>query len=516
MQKKGFAKTPQLLSAFANAVNSLNGQYIVSVDMGSDSEDMKYIHKTTQYVIGYDQEEGGAGDPGLFTARGVLAGMKSAAREKWASSSLRNKKILVMGLGDVGLPLSKTLIEMGAHLIVADIDLKKIQAIREYNSDIKVVGPEEIYFTKCDFFAPCAGGGLLTSQNAQDFQCQIIAGASNNQLSEDSAGDILHEKGILYIPDFSINGGGLIGVVTHGLKKQSKQYTFEKIDQIGSLVQKIIRNSKKSRCPTHRVALDMAYKKYKIQHFKNKSKKELILINKIIDFILQYKYVFLTFIFICIASFAGYLVYIFLDNKNIQKEQTLIDQFQLQLIQEEKKYGGSILDDKASFLSPKKTIDYHLISKTVEKYLNFLKSKEKPKPIHWAAGIELGYFLIQYGKTEMALQLLEFLSSKAKSRQWLYHLMILNLGSLFMKEKNYTRAIHLFSMVLSEDRVLSFHLEAWFKTAVCYEALGKHEKAQEIYSMIQEKQEGVLYKKRASDYDRLLRVQQKLKQARKD
>lgn len=275
LAKRGFRKTPQLLSAFANAVNSLNGQYIVSVDMGSDSEDMKSIHKTTRHVIGYDQKEGGAGDPGLFTARGVLAGMKAAAVEKWASSSLRNKKILVMGLGDVGHPLSKALIELKADLIVSDIDLKKIQALKEYCPNIKVAGPEEIYFTKCDFFAPCAGGSVFTSQNAQDFQCRVIAGAANNQLREDSAGDILHEKGVLYIPDFSINGGGLIGVVTHGLKKQSEQRAFEKIDQIGDLVQNILVQSKKHNLPTHQVALDMAHKKYKTRHLKTKVKRSL-------------------------------------------------------------------------------------------------------------------------------------------------------------------------------------------------------------------------------------------------
>lgn len=237
------------------------------------------------------------------------------------------------------------------------------------------------------------------------------------------------------------------------------------------------------------------------------------MITRITEFILKYKYAFLACALLCTGSFAGYLIYIFLKTKNIQKEQALIDQFYSQLAQEEKKHGGSILDSKSSFLSSKKTADYRLISKTAEKYINFLKSKDRPQPIHWAAGVELGYFLIQYSQSGLALQLLESISSKVKSSQWLYHLMLFNLGSLFMKEKNYTRAVYLFSIILSEEKEQVFHLEAWFKTAVCYEALGKNKQAREIYSMIQEKQEGILYKERAGDYDRLLRIQQKLNQA---
>ena len=276
LKKRGFRKTPQLLSAFANAVNSLNGQYIVSVDMGSDSEDMRFIRQKTDHVIGYDEKEGGAGDPGIFTARGILAGMRSAAVEKWASPSLKNRTCLVMGIGDVGLPLSRTLIESGAHLIVCDTSLEKLQKIKEYSDKIQVIGPNEIYSTKCDFFCPCALGDIFTAENAKDFQCQIIAGAANNQLHNDSAGVVLHQRGLLYLPDFAINAGGLIGVVTRGLQKKNEQMTFEKVDQIGNLIKNIIQTSKKRNEPTYKTALDMAHKKYKIQHLKTKIKRNSV------------------------------------------------------------------------------------------------------------------------------------------------------------------------------------------------------------------------------------------------
>ena len=264
------------MSAFANAVNSLNGQYIVSVDMGSDSEDMHFIHQKTNYVIGYDEKEGGAGDPGIFTAQGILAGIRSAAVEKWASSSLKNRTFLIMGIGDVGLPLSRTLVDLGANLIVCDVSLEKLQKIKEYSSSVQVIGPNEIYSTKCDFFCPCALGDVFTVENSKDFQCQVIAGAANNQLHHDSAGAVLHQRGILYLPDFAVNAGGLIGVVTRGLKKKSEQITFEKVDQIGNLIKNIIQTSKKKNEPTYKTALDMAHKKYKIQHLKTKIKRSSV------------------------------------------------------------------------------------------------------------------------------------------------------------------------------------------------------------------------------------------------
>ncbi len=231
---------------------------------------------------------------------------------------------------------------------------------------------------------------------------------------------------------------------------------------------------------------------------------------KWLEILSRYKYIVISVGIAMVAVYGGYLTYGFLNDKENQKEESLIYQYKSKLVQVEKKHGGAILDKASQFLSAKKVKDYKLIENEVNNYTNFLKSRKNSKPVHWIAAIELSYFLIKYDREKQALQLLESISLQKSDENWLYQLLVLKLGSMFMEEKNYTRAVHLFSIILSEESAQPFHLEAWFKTALCYESLGENEKAKEIYSLIQEKQEASLYKDRATHYNRLLQIKQKI------
>lgn len=264
-----FKKTPQLLKSFAQAINSLGGKYIVSVDMGSDSEDMEFIKHTTDHVIGYNRDKGGAGDPGVYTARGVLAGMRTALQEKWSTSSFKDRKICVIGLGGVGRPLCKSLIEEGASLVVSDIDEKQVHEIKKYGN-VEVVEPKKAHQVHCDIFSPCAAGDVLTEESIKELNCQVIAGAANNQLKSEEEGKALFQRGILYLPDFAVNAGGLVGVVLEGIKKKNVEETNKKVDDIGGLIRNILQESQKKKKPTSQVALEMARKKYNIMHSKTR------------------------------------------------------------------------------------------------------------------------------------------------------------------------------------------------------------------------------------------------------
>ena len=60
--------------------------------------------------------------------------------------------------------------------------------------------------------APCALGAVINDASLPKLRCRIVAGAANNQLAEDRHGQELHDRGILYAPDYVINAGGLINV----------------------------------------------------------------------------------------------------------------------------------------------------------------------------------------------------------------------------------------------------------------------------------------------------------------
>lgn len=228
-------KTKELLIAFAHFVDSLKGEYICAEDSGCTLDDIGLIAQHTPYVVGIHHEKG-SGNPSPFTAWGVFRGIQAALREVSGSDLVAGKTVAIQGLGSVGYELCKILFWHGASLIVTDIDREKVeQAEREFSA--QGVAPNEIFGVACDVFSPCALGAIINPDTIKRLRCKAIAGASNNQLLTDKEGEQLHRMGILYTPDFVINGGGLINVTEEaaelGYDPQTAQNKTDKIyDQL--------------------------------------------------------------------------------------------------------------------------------------------------------------------------------------------------------------------------------------------------------------------------------------------
>lgn len=205
-------KSEALLRAFGRYVESLGGLYITAEDVGTDMEDMEHILTETRWVTGVSPAQGGGGDPSPVTAAGVLQGIKAAAAWKLGSPDLASRTVAVQGLGSVGFALAGFLRDEGATVLAADIDGEATARAHD-ELGVRIVAPAEILDTECDVLAPCAMGAVLDDRTIPRLRCQIVAGAANNQLADEGRdGLALHERGILYAPDFVVNAGGLINV----------------------------------------------------------------------------------------------------------------------------------------------------------------------------------------------------------------------------------------------------------------------------------------------------------------
>ncbi len=201
----------QIFSEFGAFVGSLNGNYITCEDSGTRVSDMNVVKSQTDHVLGYDPDSGSSGDPSPLTALGVRRGIEAAAKFRWDRDDLQDLKVAIQGVGHVGYYLAKELHNLGASLIVTDINDAAIQrCVTEFGAES--VAPDAIYGVECDIFAPCALGAVINDKTLPQLKCDIVAGASNNQLLETRHGAILHERNILYAPDYAINAGGLINV----------------------------------------------------------------------------------------------------------------------------------------------------------------------------------------------------------------------------------------------------------------------------------------------------------------
>ncbi|PCI75745.1 leucine dehydrogenase [Candidatus Aerophobetes bacterium] len=250
-------KTPELLRAFGRAVESLAGKYICAEDVGCTTEDVGIIREETKHVVGLDFP-GGSGNPAPFTARGVYRGLQSALYERTGNRSVQGKTIAIQGLGSVGKWLARYLFWEGANLIVTDIN-SELKNDFVLSVGAKWVEPEEIYAVECDVFAPCAMGGVLTAETVKLIQANIVAGAANNPLKTEEVGEMLHQKGILYAPDFVINAGGLVNVCYEvSASGYSATSSRDTVDQIFSTLMSVYDLAKKNGCSTERAALSLA------------------------------------------------------------------------------------------------------------------------------------------------------------------------------------------------------------------------------------------------------------------
>jgi leucine dehydrogenase len=238
-----------LFRAHGRFIETLGGRYITAEDIGTSPADMEYIKLETDHVAGL---LGLSGDPSPVTAYGVYVGMKAAAKVRWGSEELSGKAVAVQGAGKVAYSLMQYLHAEGAKLIVTDIDAEKVKrAVQEFGA--RPVDPDTIYDQDANIFSPNALGAVINDETLPRLRAEIIAGGANNQLAEDRHGDALEKRGILYAPDYVINGGGVVNVYGE-LHRWPVERAKKKAGEIYETLLRIFEIAKRERIPTYQAA----------------------------------------------------------------------------------------------------------------------------------------------------------------------------------------------------------------------------------------------------------------------
>ena len=220
------AKTKELLQAFGRAVDGLGGSYICGEDMGVTPEDMDVIGGETRWAVG---RASGTGDTSPLTSFTVFQAITAAAEYEWGSRDLVGRTVAVLGLGAVGGRLALRLVETGARVVGADTDPGAVRRAEE--AGVEIVGTAEVLGVECDLLAPCAFGGVLSTETIPAIRALIVCGAANNQLATSADARLLHERGILYVPDYVANIGGVYSAVG-GLKGKTEADAIAKAERV--------------------------------------------------------------------------------------------------------------------------------------------------------------------------------------------------------------------------------------------------------------------------------------------
>ena len=251
----------KILQAYADKITALKGLFHTGTDVGMTDEDALFMAQHCKYILGTEPHPEGY-TTSKTAALGVLYAIKAAAEHKYGSSDLNGKTIGIKGVGKLGSELVRLLHQEGAQITIADIDQQAAETVSQQYPGVTVVSPEAIITTKLDIYAPCAMGSEFDADVVAKLDCDIVCGGANNQLFDDDAGDLLHNRGILYVPDYIANAGGLI-FICEELEPDgfSLERLLKRVQSIGKTLSLVFERSEAQQLGTHRVADQMAKEK---------------------------------------------------------------------------------------------------------------------------------------------------------------------------------------------------------------------------------------------------------------
>lgn len=269
----------RIYEEYGELMTRLNGCYVTAEDVGTSVEDMAAVFSRTRFTTCIPPILGGSGNPSVPTARGVVRGME-AALAHLGLGTLEGKTVAVQGLGHVGEPLIGFLRDKGVRRIVgSDIDPSRRDALAAkfpgLDLEVRIVerGDNSVLAEPADVVAPCATGAILSPRTIPTLQAPIVCGAANNQLEDPERDDLLlHERGILYMPDFLVNRMGIVNCA-------DEQYGYVDPDprieshlgddwdnSIFNLSLRVFAEAKRSQKTPARVALDLAEERSRELH----------------------------------------------------------------------------------------------------------------------------------------------------------------------------------------------------------------------------------------------------------
>jgi leucine dehydrogenase len=243
----------RLLERYGDLVESLGGSFVTGPDVNTGEADMDVVGERTEHVFCRSAANGGSGDPSIHTALGVFHGIRATLAHAFGSDELSGRTVLVQGTGSVGAKLTRLLLDAGAIVLVSDVDEERARA-----TGAQPVDPEGALELECDVYAPCALGATLNADSIPRLRCSVVAGAANNQLAMSEDAERLRARGILYAPDYVINGGGAL----HGIGLERLGWDPERLDRevagIGSTLTRIYEQADAEGITTNEAAERLA------------------------------------------------------------------------------------------------------------------------------------------------------------------------------------------------------------------------------------------------------------------
>lgn len=249
-------KTPELLRAMGKFIASFGGNYISGEDMNITREDCVVMREVTEYVGGTDH------DPSPTTAFGVIAAANTADFFLGHASCMLPTCVAIAGLGKVGMPIVKRLSRVGCKVCVADTNDERVRYAVEHFGAVSVPVEEIHRHGKDGWYIPCGPGAVLNAKTIPELVCEIVVGSANNQPK--TARDVrrMHERGVLYVPDYVANCGGLVDIVLRLQGKTDEEIHAHVLHVTHNKLARVLDTAKEENLPPAIIADRMAEERF--------------------------------------------------------------------------------------------------------------------------------------------------------------------------------------------------------------------------------------------------------------
>ena len=234
----------QLLRALAKSLRNTK-EYIFAPDMGTDEECMAWIKDEIGRAVGLPRELGGIPLDEIGATGWGLSHVTHVAL-RYCDFELEDARVVVQGFGAVGKHTARYLVDNGAVLVgTADsngaiynpegLDVNALIELKEEGRSVsdyqdgEALDSDEVIDIECDIWIPGARPDVIHEDNVHRLKTKLVIEGANIPITE-GAEKILYEKGILYVPDFIANAGGVICAAME-YQGASKSAAFEIIEE---------------------------------------------------------------------------------------------------------------------------------------------------------------------------------------------------------------------------------------------------------------------------------------------
>jgi glutamate dehydrogenase (NAD(P)+) len=218
------ADKERLVRAFACAIRDLV-DYIPGPDMGTDEVCMAWIKDEIGRSVGLPPEIGGI-PLDVIGATGFGLGVAAEVAQEICDVRIDGARVAVQGFGSVGRHAARFLSRKGAVLVAAadsratlaagdGLDIEALIAFKETGRHFdsypgsKALDRDAIVGVDCDIWIPAARPDVIRADNVDKVTARLIVQGANIPVTEEAEA-ILHQRGVLSVPDFIANAGGVI------------------------------------------------------------------------------------------------------------------------------------------------------------------------------------------------------------------------------------------------------------------------------------------------------------------